>query len=300
MTVTNQPYKVSLNNWAILSLTGKDAKPLLQGQITINMDDITPEQGKLSGYCNLKGRLHGMFYVLEASPFEDGYWLVMPSSIIEHIEKTLTQYARFSKVKITNITNEYNLMGLSNIQAIDVPPSSAFKKSYLNALSSMVFYVPENRAIMISEKSTDPLSNLEEAQPESWQAEDIRAGLPWIYDKTIESFLPHYLNLNQFGSLNFNKGCYLGQEIIARMEYKGNIKRHLYRVTLNKEKQVPAATELLLHDGGSVGTILYSVDSPNGAQGLATIQDDATKRQLKLNYGKETSIKNLELITEFY
>lgn len=237
-----------LTNICFLSVQGTDAEKFLQGQLTCDIRDVTQQTTRLSGHCNPKGRLHGIFHVIQLET--NYYCLALPSVQLMHVMNTLKKYAIFSKVKIDILPlysfglvasqsliakTHHELLKLSDFEKCDIPEDEI---SYIRIPSHdktlyrfFVFHY-KNRT---TEKINHYLQNLNKlgfhfADSISWQALNILALLPNIYPETTEKCLPHYLNLPQLHAVNFKKGCYTGQEIVARMEYLGNIKKTIQSI----------------------------------------------------------------------
>jgi folate-binding protein YgfZ len=157
-----------------LCISGEGAKKFLQGQLTCNLDEITPETHSLAAHCNPQGRVISLFRIFL---LQDQYFLQMPIELLETAQNALKKYAVFFKVSL---------------------------------------------AILPDKDHPLPIS-------ETWKADNIAAGIPSLYPETSEKFLPHELNLHKLEAISFNKGCFTGQEIIARMQYRGKLKNHLYR-----------------------------------------------------------------------
>lgn len=249
----------ALPNWGLLEIAGPDAKTFLQGQITCHMGELPSDKAQLAGHCNLKGRLESLFYIFELDSSVPIYVLMMPRTMISHAAKQFKKYALFSKITITDRSDTMPLIGI-------------FGKT---ASSDRVRHFPGNdhRSIMICHNIeafntyTPPDLSLQ------WEQADIEAGFPMIYPETIDTFLPHNLNLDDLGALSFNKGCYLGQEIIARMHYKGNIKKHLYKNSVNLP--TPPLPGSPISDGILVRCLLLD----NHTLALAVIEDFTAHQQ---------------------
>ena len=233
-----------LTNISFLSIQGIDAEKFLQGQLTCDVREVTQQTTRLSGQCNPKGRLHGIFHVIQLET--NHYCLALPHVQLMHLMNTLKKYAIFSKVKIDILPiysfglvgiqshiNEvhHELLHLNDFDEYSLPENEI---SYIKMPSHdqtiyrfLVFFHPKSSP---TEKINTYLQNLNNmgfhfAGSVSWHKFNILASLPTIYPETTEKCLPHYLNLPQLKAVNFKKGCYTGQEIVARMEYLGNIKK---------------------------------------------------------------------------
>lgn len=176
-----------LSSLGLLCVGGDlDAKKLLQGQLTCNLEAINEEVPQLGALCNPQGRVISLFYLFLQ---QSNYYLLMPSLMVALTINSLKKYSVFyKKVSLTNASNEITL-----IHAIQ-------EKIGIGA---------------------------------DWQLKLIEAGIPMIYPETSEKFLPHELNLPALHAVSFEKGCYTGQEIIARMHYRGKLKTHLYQANIH-------------------------------------------------------------------
>lgn len=282
-----------LRSWNIIQVTGKDALSFLQGQVTVKLEDIDDTHFKLSGYCNLKGRLHGLFFITKTPA---GYWLVLPSSISSHMIATLKKYALFSKVTISNLQDSHQILGC-NSNSSHQPAwvcSQEHNLQVLNLPGQNRLFVGEQASIeSFKEKHASNNSELTETQ---WQALMIEAGIPLIYEQTIEQFLPHHLNGKALGMLNFEKGCYLGQEIIARMEYKGQIKKHLYRAQCTTTEEIPPGSSVVNDADKIVGHLLYSANIDSKYHLLLCLDSTLTSTDIALNLSSKPAIDQLSKV----
>lgn len=212
----------TLHALGVLGVEGKDAKSFLQGQVTCNMDDVTASESRLGGHCNLKGRLECLFRVVlipkEESPL---YALIMPKQMIPYAIKDFKKFAMFSKVSFKDLSDTMPVLGLVSNSAPLSSPHYFVQKTPDNLPRYEILCFTPNA---FNEKYP-PLSE------QQWEQWDIENKIPAIYPETRGSFLPHHLNLVELNAISFTKGCYLGQEIIARMHYKGKIKKRLYTAT---------------------------------------------------------------------
>lgn len=229
-TEQSNPILVNLTDLGILAIKGNSAKSLLQGQVTCNVDEITPEQTRLGAQCNPQGRIISLFRIFY---MPEGYLLQMPRSLIPHALQALKKYAQFYKnLTLEDVSNSYVQMGYagSGLEAyFPEVPHQLHEAVYIN--NQTLILVDVDRYEIISTQASLPASlsdKLKEAKPTHlWHSMNLAAGIPAIYPETTEQFLPHELNLPALQAVSFNKGCYTGQEIIARMEYRGKLKKRL-------------------------------------------------------------------------
>ena len=213
---------------AILKIDGNDAAKLLQGQITCNINDITETQSSLGALCTPKGRAITTFLLAKTN---DAFLMVLPKELLETVKKRLQMYILRSAVTLTDCSEQLCLIGLLQAKTTD---NKLFSTSQQDSLSITIDNAP-NRQLMIIEVDQaitlwSDLVNHQGFLPapsEQWRYLDIMAGLPWLTSETSEEFIPQMLNLDQLGGISYNKGCYTGQEIVARTHYLGKAKRAL-------------------------------------------------------------------------
>ncbi|MFZ9609513.1 MAG: YgfZ/GcvT domain-containing protein [Methylococcales bacterium] len=214
---------------AVLTVSGKDAAKLLQGQITCNINDINETKSSLGALCNPKGRTITTFLLIKTT---DAFLMVLPKELLESVKKRLQMYILRSAVTLTDSSETLCLIGLSDSTT---QPTGLFATSQLGIIS-INLSTNKNRQLVIADadKAIELWSKRvdnEDYHPENsdqWLYQDIVSGIPWLTTETSEEFIPQMLNLDQLGAISFNKGCYTGQEIIARTHYLGKTKRTLY------------------------------------------------------------------------
>jgi hypothetical protein len=231
---------IALTHLGILQIEGEKASSFLQGQVTCDVESLTPPSAGLGGYCNIKGRLLCTFYCLRFSPSK--IWLVMPKALIPDIQKILHRYGVFSRITLTDCSDTQFLTG--HLAAPGTPSTNSY------ALSEKALMLPDGRHIEWGPTSTGTEDISE------WITSDIEQLVPWIYPQTSGVFLPHHCHLVESDGVSFEKGCYLGQEVIARMHYRGNIKKH----ALALKGLIGAEANKSLKDSAhkTVGQIMYA------------------------------------------
>lgn len=240
--------------YGLISVSGSDAATFLQGQITADIKTITTTQPGFSAYCNAKGRIRSLFRIFL---HQECYFLQLPIGVVPSTLATLKKYARFSKVKLEDVSEQWQRVGIclseTNINTIDfknmlllpLSGSNPYKRFELigspNHIKSLWDQLLETKNLVISDFDT-------------WKTLDIQAGIPEIWPETIEQFLPHSLNLPALGAVSFNKGCYCGQEIIARMEYRGNATHKLFNMAVVDAEKIllPGASLYAENDNGEM------------------------------------------------
>lgn len=230
-----------LPDYGLLNVRGSDAKKLLQGQLTCDVEKLKPGESTLGAHCNPQGRIISLFYLFQ---HEEAYYLLMPVSMIPIAANALKKYAIFYKVELTDVSDHFAIKGHSHSNETD----AAYFQWIPLPHSSRVLSISKRGAQSTSEKTTDL------SQKNAWKILDIEEGLPAIYPETSGKFLPHELALPQLGAVHFEKGCYTGQEIIARMHYRGKLKTLLRSFKIQTENLPPLGSDIqFVSDQGESG-----------------------------------------------
>ena len=207
---------VHLKDRALLKISGSDAEVFLQGQLSNDINKLDAFNVQLNAYCQHQGKILALFWVMR---HEDSFFLSFPSDLLEVIKPRLQMFVIMSDVVIEDITKEYIQVG-----SID--------ESHQQAL-----VINEKLSLIIAEKKDINKFNMELI--DLWDKVCIDSLLPEIYSITSEKLVPQMLNLdiNEFG-VNFSKGCYPGQEVVARLHYLGSAKRRLFAFELDSEVNI--------------------------------------------------------------
>jgi tRNA-modifying protein YgfZ len=218
-----------LTQLAVLSVRGKDAAKLLQGQITCNVNDISETKSSLAAMCNPKGRVIATFLLVKKA---DAFLVVLPEELLETVKKRLQMYVLRSDVKITDSSDEFCLLGLCEKKKPTQPFFSEIQQDIVSVnlpgLASRKLLITDvDNAIRFWSAQVDS-QGFRVGNSDAWQYLDITSGIPWVTTATSEEFIPQMLNLDKLGGISFNKGCYTGQEIVARTHYLGKSKREMF------------------------------------------------------------------------
>lgn len=246
-------YQTHLSSLAIIEVSGSDASSFLQGQFTSDLSETDDHQSTLSAWCNAQGRVITTFLVFRD---KDRYLLLLPDTLIDSVCQRLKMFVLRSRVVISKQT-QYACIGLSGPQATTIV--ATLDKP--NVFTTKIAGTDTDRVILIV-----PAELLEELQtrlgtegvqsvaPGLWQQEDIDTGIPWLNPPTSGEFLPQELSLENIGALSYNKGCYPGQEIIARLHFRGRVKRSLCAGQIASGTSVPGPGTRLFSATGSITT----------------------------------------------
>lgn len=293
----------TLSHEGILAVRGPDANKFLQGQITCNLNYLNDSHSSLGARCTPKGRMQSSFRVVAVS---DGYLLAMASELLEAQLNDLKKYAAFSKSKLADESCEWLRLGLSGgdnaLSSLGLAlPEAAGSVVHSNDLLALrlsdgraELWIPASQRETVN---TQIASQLPEAPLNAWLLAQIRAGVGQVMGSTRELFIPQMINLQAVGGVSFKKGCYTGQEIVARMQYLGKLKRRLYRLALQDNHVPEPATALFSPTRtSSVGEVVLAARSATGVELLAVLQDDAAQDgHLHLGSAEGSTLSVLEL-----
>ena len=262
---------IYLPEFGFLTVTGRDALKFLQGYTTCDLATVVPGSPSIGATCNIQGRMLANYRI---AAIENGFVLRLHHSLVAPMIAFLKKYIVFSKAELLDATTTYHCYGHAGAAELI---SAAAPGSLIIDVD-----VPAERQEYWSTQSltieTDP------AQLEAWRLAELNAGLVWLDITNFEEYIPQMLNLQQFGGISFNKGCYLGQEIVARMQYRGQLKRKLHRGQASH--RVQPGEPIMSGMGSTVGKVVASA----GHEFLAVAQVAEADTSYRLNSGEDLSL----------
>ena len=257
-----------LSDLGVLALEGADSKRFLQGQSTSDTEQLNADTALPGAICNAKGRMLTTYHAVE--PETDTVLLVMQRPLVDTTINNLGKYAAFFKTTLSDASENYRLLGISGSDCesvlkdhFDTIPTASnqlcITEGYLLLRTS-----PQQFLVIVKAASVEQLwqklaRSFTPTGLAYWQLQSIRAGQARVQAETVEQFVPQMLNLQATGAVNFKKGCYTGQEIVARMQYLGKLKRRTYRVIIEASMPPQVATEI--YDSANnklVGSVVMS------------------------------------------
>ncbi|WON74280.1 folate-binding protein [Nitrosospira sp. Is2] len=282
-----------LSHFDLIQFAGEDAQSFLQGQLTCDVSKVGSPAAAVAtygGYCNPKGRMLASFLLWRDN--SGGYLMQLPSALRAGIQKRLAMYVLRAKVTLAADPGDSLVrIGVAGSHA------GALVQSILGEISPLPLGVSQGErgsVISLSEERFELIIAHEHAAAvwqglrkgarpvgaACWDWLDIKAGIPVILPETQEQFVPQMVNLDVIGGVSFEKGCYPGQEIVARTQYLGKIKRRMYLAGIKVQPgraamPIRAGDELFSADMGdqSSGTVVNAAPSPGGGYDvLAVIQ----------------------------
>ena len=267
---------MTLDDWALATITGADSEKYLQGQVTADVVKLTDSEHLLAAHCDAKGK---MWSNLRLFRHQDGFAWIERRSLQTAQLTEMKKYAVFSKVVIA-ADEQRVLLGVAGFQAraalanlFSQLPDAETPRVLDGETSILWFAHPEERFLLVTDEATaERVSEAlrGEAQlnnSQQWLALNIEAGLPVIDAANSGQFIPQATNIQALGGISFKKGCYSGQEMVARAKFRGANKRALWSLAGNASRVPDAGEDLELQMGENwrrTGTILAAVQLDDG------------------------------------
>jgi folate-binding protein YgfZ len=217
MTMVSAPTLGRLPHLGVLRFTGADALTFLQGQLSNDTQRLADGTALLAAYSSAQGRVVALIYLL---PHSSGVLAILPRDILHPTLERMRKFILRAKVRIEDLSDSWAVAG-----QFDSQPSSHYVERDGVGIAPVGHDSTRSWVICPADAQTPSIED-------AWRLADIRAGLPQIYAATSEAFVAQMLNLDLLDGISFTKGCYTGQEIIARTQHLGRIKRRLFHLRL--------------------------------------------------------------------
>jgi folate-binding protein YgfZ len=257
---------VRLEDYGLLEVAGADARAFLHAQLTNDVEHLPPGMARYAGWCSAKGRLLATLLVIPAA---EGFLLQLSRDLGPAVAKRLSMFILRSKVKITDATGRWAQYGTWE-------PAPGQPLSVSASDGAITVRIEPDRALLLVREENSGSYKPDTAADE-WALAEVRAGRPRIALATQDQFVPQMVNLELAGGVDFKKGCYPGQEVVARAQYRGAVKRRMVRL---RGAPLTPGQEIYGDDapgqaGGTVGTVVNSA----GGESLAVLQMAAIEAQ---------------------
>lgn len=281
---------VALDDLRLLVIEGDERKNFLQGQLTQDIALASPTATILAGWADAKGRLQ-FAGALFSRPLDEGegLGLLVPADRAQALLQRLQMYVLRARVQLR--LGDDRVVGVLSNPAADSPPGTELMEGAL--AGALKISGTGDRYFLLGAKADRALRDTPSQPPNSWQLADIRAGLPSITAATAGEFLPQMVNLDLLGGISFTKGCYTGQEIVARTKYLGRVKRRMLR--FSGTGAPPAAGAALYGTRGVSGQVVSAALTENGGEFLAVLVLDDLPGPFYLDEGHTREVTSLEL-----
>lgn len=274
-----------LDEFGFLSITGKDALTFTQGYTTCDIDSLAPDQTAMGAICNLQGRMVTSF---RAALLEDGLILRMDKALVEPTREFLKKYILLSKAESRDDSDSWQCFGIVGDGWGELPDTIG---GLVTRDDCYIVRVSDKgpRFEVWAQSPLAEFEQLESMEPAQWHRQEVADGLAWVNSETADAFIPQMFNYDQLGGISFEKGCYLGQEIVARMQHRGQVKRRLYRG--KSSAAVKPGDQVVNGDGKNIGTVVSSAGESKGCGFLAVIQTRAADEAAMTEDGQAVNLE---------
>lgn len=268
-------FVASLSHLANVRITGTDRETFLQGQLSNDVKLLTPERAQITSYNSPKGRMLAVLHLLRDA--QGDIVAEIDRSVVDATIKRLRMFVLRSKVTL-DVMNDGAALGIAGLRAIELLQSAALPAPHqpmdsaqhgeltvLRRLGETPRFSVHGPATAIADLQKRLALDAARGSEQDWRRLDVLAGVPTVFTETSDHFVAQMANLDQLGGISFNKGCYTGQEIVARLHYLGQLKRRMFRCR-SAATDIAAGTSVYV-DGETqaVGEVLQSVNADGGS-----------------------------------
>jgi folate-binding protein YgfZ len=274
-----------LSHLGVIAVAGDDAVSFLQNQLTNDFALLADDHARLAAYCSAKGRMLASFVGFKPSPTE--VVLVTSRDILPQTLKRLSMFVLRAKAKLRDASGEYDLWGIAG-----TAPGEPWRLQRDGNSVRIGLYPADgvNRALAVVPRG-EPRPAGASLDPALWAWSDVRAGVAMITAPIVEAFVPQMLNYESVGGVNFKKGCYPGQEVVARSQFRGTLKRRAFLA--HGPAELTVGQELFHESDPSqpCGTVAQAAPSPEGGwDAIVSIQLSATQAGNVLAGGSQVTL----------
>lgn len=272
---TTQAWATPLNELGIIEASGEDAISFLQGQLTNDLAALPPMQAQLTAYCTAKGRMLASFIAWKTPT--NTVRLVLAQEIQATVQKRLTMFVLRAKVKLSDISGTTLIFGVGGATAANLLTQSfgtlpeadyGVTQSPAGTLIRMPSIKQGPRWLVLTDMSFVQQHGAQLMWVDSayWDWNQIQAGIPQIVANTQEKFVPQMVNFDAIGGVSFSKGCYPGQEIVARSHYLGKLKRRMAIAHIQADAPAPGSD--IFHNNEACGMVVNAAPHPAGGSDI--------------------------------
>lgn len=279
-----------LSHLGVIQAQGEEAAKFLHNQLTQDLLLIKPDEARLAAFCNAKGRMQASF--LAFKPDANTVLLICNRDLLATTLKRLSMFVMRAKLKLTDATDQYTLTGVigNATRSIAKNPIGMCQKATFERINAIGLPPAgdQPRLMLVSPAGAATPAGLGDAlTPEQWLWSEVRSGVAPISTPIYEAFVPQMLNYESVGGVNFKKGCYPGQEVVARSQFRGTLKRRAYIVhganTDTNGIQVGQEVFSSADPEQATGTVALAAPNPSGGwDAIVSMQTASAETTLHL------------------
>lgn len=254
-----------LSHWGIIRLTGEDAAKFIHNQLSQDFVLLGQDTARLAAFCSAKGRMQASFIGFKRA---DGEIVLLCShDLLSATLKRLSMFVLRAKVRLSDATNEWSIYGLAGdaVKTIADPAHPAWSRSDFDEQTLINLYPADQipRQLLITPASAPPPAGAELPLP-VWLWGEVHSGVAMLSAAGVDAFVPQMLNYESVGGVNFKKGCYPGQEVVARSQFRGTLKRRAFLV--HADVAMAAGDEIFANGDADqpVATVVQTAPAPQG------------------------------------
>lgn len=295
-----------LAHYGLIACQGEDSTTFLHNQLTSDVNHLQQGKAQHAGWCSPKGRMLASFLVIRG---RQGYRLRLSSELSAPIARRLAMFILRAKVAVADRSDAFAIIGLSGPQAVTalsaaaLPVPAGLLEVAENDVGVTVTRVDAARfellvpASMVADTWRLLATDATPVGVAAWRWLEVRSGIPLVTAATQEEFVPQMVNFDKIGGVSFNKGCYPGQEVVARTQYLGKVKRHLFRLVAQTE--VAAGNPLFSEatPDHPCGIVVNAAPAPDGfVEALAVLQENAIGTAIRLHAPDGPVVSDISLV----
>lgn len=252
-----------LNHLGLLQVDGPDAATFLHGQLSNDVLHMDGQSARLAAYCSPQGKMLASFLVCK--PEDHTFWLLGCADLLDTITKRLSMFILRAKLQITNISTKWPLYGLSYTDEATTEDLPAWQ--VIVTPSSLEIELPAATPVkqrIVAYANTHELPEWPKSSIEHWQWLTLQSGITLVNAATADRYIPQMFNYESVGGINFKKGCYPGQEVISRSQFRGTLKRKLFKLHSSNKLEIGASITQADNPQMPCGEIVMAGAAPNG------------------------------------
>ncbi len=263
-----------IDDWGVIRAHGADAAKFLHGQLTNDVLSLGPSSARLAGFCSAKGRLQASFIVWESA--EDEFLLACSASLLAPTLKRLSMFVLRAQCKLSDASDEVALWGLVGADA-EAMTGNANEWERRDRHGAALIRLPDaaglRRALLAVPVGVElDVPAVGTLTPQIWRWLEVRSGVVAIEAATVDRFVPQMVNFELVGGVDFQKGCYPGQEVVARSQFRGTTKRRTFLFEVDAVASAGQDVFLAVATGEPAGTVVNAAQWPEGPGSSALVE----------------------------